>query len=351
VTSIVVVGGGPAGLAVAIRARSRGLACTVLDKADPPIDKACGEGLMPSGVAALLRLGVTIAPEQSRRFRGLTLLHEHRGRLYRARSDFGGGRFGLGVRRTVLHRAMVDRAREVGVGLRWRTRVTGLDRTTLQTDQGPFSADWVVAADGLRSMVRRWIDTERAAHGRERYGLRQHFRVSPWSDDVEVYWGPGCEAYVTPVDNDHVGVALLCDGKPSTFEQLLQAFPSLRQRLDGAEPASTIRGAGPMRQIAAAGGRDRIALVGDAAGFVDPITGEGVSLALRQAEALVEAIEQGDLDRYRTNLRAIVRWPERITLLTLALQRPRWLQQATIQLLGAAPLLYRAIVRKLSPVG
>jgi hypothetical protein len=122
-TDIFVMGGGPAGLATAIALRQRGLSVVVADLARPPIDKACGEGLMPQTVAELKALGVTLGPSQAVPFRGIRFLGE--GRV--AESAFAEA-YGLGVRRTTLHQALVERALEAGVQSLWGTRVKGINR-------------------------------------------------------------------------------------------------------------------------------------------------------------------------------------------------------------------------------
>ena len=116
---------------------------------------------------------------------------------------------GLGVRRTVLHRALVDRASSLGVECRWRTRVDRLTQTGIDTSRGPIDAGWTIGADGLHSRVRQWADLEAPSRGVRRFGSRQHYEVEPWADLVEVYWADGCEAYVTPVSDHEVGVAVL----------------------------------------------------------------------------------------------------------------------------------------------
>jgi flavin-dependent dehydrogenase len=331
-TDLLVVGGGPAGLATAIRARLAGLGVTVIDRARPPIDKACGEGLMPDAVGRLREIGVVP--------RGLPF----RGIRYFDRGIVAEGAFpqvdpqagGLGVRRTELHEALVRRAGEVGVELRWGVKAEGLGKDGVETDQGILTARWTVGADGLRSRVRQWAGLDGGAGPLLRYGVRRHFAMAPWSDFVEVYWGPDCEAYVTPVAADQVGIAFLWAGRKADFDGLLESLPELRARVVGKLLASRDRGTGPLRQRARAVRRGNVALVGDAAGYFDAITGEGLAVALHESAALVEALVAGD--------RRINRLPTVMTGLVLALERRPRLRARAVRALAAEPALFSRLL-------
>jgi flavin-dependent dehydrogenase len=160
-------------------------------------------------------------------------------------------------------------------------------------------ARWLVAADGLHSAVRRQAGLDVPAEGRSplRFGIRRHYAVRPWTDHVEVHWAAGHEAYVTPVADDLVGVAVL--GPPGTgFDEALDALPALTARLRGAPAASELRGAGPLRQTARTVRKGRILLVGDAAGYVDALTGEGLSTGFTAAREAVAAVADGHPERY-----------------------------------------------------
>ena len=92
-----------------------------------------------------------------------------------------------------------------------------------------------MAADGLHSRLRRWSGLAGREARWKRFGVRRHFAMEPWSRFVEVYWGDGCEAYVTPVADDLVGVAILWSGRKAGFDGLIGQFPLLQSRLAGAE--------------------------------------------------------------------------------------------------------------------
>jgi flavin-dependent dehydrogenase len=329
VIDVLIVGGGPVGLATAIRCVLAGLSVTVAEPRAAPVDKACGEGVTPAAVRRLAALGVTPDGYRLRGIRYLDAAHQ-------ADAPFRHGD-GLGVRRTALHAALGARAAALGVPV-IPARVTAFERHAGHVTAAGVEARYLVAADGLHSTIRRVLDRETPRQLRRgsrspapRYGLRRHYRVAPWTDLVEVHWTPQAEAYVTPVSDDVVGIGLLFarphrtgpygdgphgngprsdesqpdgqrgdgpaeaatvgDGTPDDaggdFAARLAAFPALRDRLGDASPASEVRGAGPMRQEVRRRVYGRVLLVGDASGYVDALTGEGIGVGLAQAEALV----------------------------------------------------------------
>jgi flavin-dependent dehydrogenase len=248
------------------------------------------------------------------------------------------------VRRTELHAALVRRAEEVGVDLRWGIKAEGLTAEGVQTDQGSLTARWIVGADGLRSQVRTWAGLDGTPSPLRRFGVRRHFAVVPWSDCVEVYWGPECEAYVTPVAPDEVGIAVLWSGRKSDFDQLLASFPSLKERVADVPVTSRDRGTGPLRQQVQAVHKGRVALVGDAAGYLDAITGEGLAVTLHESAALVESILADDLEHYAAAHRRINRLPNFMTSLVLGLERRPRLRRRAIRALAAEPALFSRLL-------
>jgi flavin-dependent dehydrogenase len=328
-TEIAVVGGGPVGLATAIFARRRGLEVTVFDRRRPPIDKACGEGLMPDGVELLQQMGIDVGSLGAVPFSGIRYLD---------REESAEGRFskrsGLGLRRTVLHSALTERARQCGADLRWGVGVKGLEGRILLTSKGLVEARWIVGSDGLHSRVRELSGLKVHVGKRRRYGVRRHYSVAPWSRLVEVYWADGCEAYVTPVDEGEVGVALLWSDRKARFDDLLTCFPRLAQRLESAESSSRDRGAGPLAQRPERVHRGNVALVGDAAGYLDAITGEGLALGFHQAKAVVQAIEDGRLASYQREFDRLVAWPFFLIRCLLFVERHPRLRRRLIRALG-----------------
>lgn len=341
---VVVVGGGPAGLATAIAAARRGLAVAVCDARRPPIDKACGEGVLGAGAASMGRLGLPVS-SLGRTIAGIRYLADGRS----VEGPFPRGNEGLGVRRIRLHAALAEAAETAGVELAWGCRVAGLaERGVALGDGGGVSARFVVGADGLRSPLRRWSGLEGRPARRRRFGLRRHYRVAPWTDHVEVYWAPGCEAYVTPVGDEEVGVAFLWSTRLGGFEDFLARVPALGARLAGARPTSEDRGSGPFEQRVRGVVAGRVALVGDAAGYVDAITGEGLGIAFLEAEALAEALAAGDLERYVRARRRIRRRPERLARLLLAIDASPPLRRNLVPFLATWPRAFARILALLA---
>jgi len=174
--------------------------------------------------------------------------------------------------------------------------------------------------------------------------VRRHYDCAPWSDLVEVYWVDGCEAYVTPISRETVGVAILWSGARTGFDGLLSNFPGLTRRLESAAVASDDLGTGPLDQRCSGVYRNRVALVGDAAGYRDAITGEGMSLALHQASALAEAISEGDLSQYQRAVRSMTALPFTLIRLLLIAERRPWLRHRLISTLAHEPALFARLL-------
>jgi flavin-dependent dehydrogenase len=391
---LVVAGGGPIGLAAAIEARMAGLSGVVVEPRPSPIDKACGEGLMPGAIAALQRLGVDPPG------------HPLAGISYRAggrRADhpFRNGP-GRGVRRTALHAVLATRAGELGVEV-VVGRVAGVEQgddsvTVRMAGAGSpgagagslgaraargvgvgIRARWMLGADGLHSTVRELVGLATApaarlttrpairpatpaepagAHGRSRrFGLRRHFAVTPWSDFVEVHWTPvlehgPAEVYVTPVGGpdggpgSEVGVAVL-GPQLTDYEEAIRSVPALAERLEGAETTSAVRGAGPLRQRTRARTAGRVLLVGDASGYVDALTGEGIRVGLAQAAAAIRCLTAGDPARYEREWRWATRDYRMLTSGLVALGDSP-LRRAIVPTACALPGVYGAIVERLA---
>jgi len=310
---VLVVGGGVAGSATALQLAQRGHEVLVVDRATMPREKVCGEGLMPHGVAALRRLGVEPS-ELGVPFHGIR--YGAGGRL--AEGRFPDGALGYGVRRVGLDEVLQARARahpriEVREGIKVQAVRGQPGRMVLGTRQGELIGRAVVGADGLHSRVRRQAGLHRPARGRRRYGVRAHVALAAGlraPSTVDVHVVDGAELYVTPTGPREVNIAVLAEAETmkglagdlaAGWQRLARKAPPVAELLEGATQQSQAAAVGPLRQAPSDVVADGVVLVGDAAGFVDAITGEGMSLTLLDAtlaaEALSVALRRGTLRR------------------------------------------------------
>ena len=332
-SSVFVIGGGPAGLAASIAARKKGFSVTVADGGEPAIDKACGEGMMPGTQDALKQLGVEVPSHLGYRFRGIRLVQEGT----QVSADFPEGQ-GIGIRRTLLHELLIREAQQCGVKLLWRTPVAGISKDGVRVERGVIPARWIVGADGAQSRVRRWSDLESTVVNSHRRASRRHYRVRPWSQFTEIHWGPQAQAYVTPISGQEVCIVTVAESaEHANFERALEVLPELRARLADAELCSRERGAITATQSLARVWRDNVALLGDASGGVDAITGEGLRLAFRQAQALAEALHAGDLREYGRVHKQLARRPLWMGRMMLQLGRYKALRTRTLRMFQDKP--------------
>ena len=308
---------------------------TVADGGEPLIDKACGEGLMPETQAALRKLGVVLPAGAGFQIRGIRFVEDE----IQLAADFP-EECGIGIRRTLLHEQLIQQAEKCGVRLLWKTPVTGITASGVQFRGGRMRARWIIGADGGGSRVRRWSELNDTEMFSYRMASRRHYRVRPWTEYMGIYWGAHAQAYVTPISGDEVCVAVLGETAGDTdFERTLETLPELRKRLEGAELCSRPRGAITAMHSLARVWRGNVALVGDASGGVDAITGEGLRSAFLQAIALAEAMKSGDLREYEQSHRRLARRPVLMGKLMLWLGRNAGIRARALQMLGRNPAL------------
>lgn len=358
---VLVVGGGPAGLASAIALRLAGIQVRVLEARDWPIDRVCGEGIMPTGWRCLEALGVSqhLDAGDFSPFAGITYVDDSG---IRARGSFPTGQ-GRGVRRSALSRALYDRARELGVQLYPNSPVRGLsieaDGIRAETDRGDHNGQVLLLATGRRSPLVKSLGLGRGhPFPGQRFGARQHYRVHRWSDDVEVWWTEGREAYVTPAGEGRVEIAMLWDrthpsapsGGEDLVRRMLSSFPRLEAKIGDAESCSPAQGTGPLAWQAEGPWPDRLVLVGDCLGYGDGITGEGLSLSFDQAQRLAMILpEQLEADRLgaadllpiRRDLTRAYRQTLPSLRLALFLSRHPRIRRLAIRALSRSPRLFR----------
>jgi flavin-dependent dehydrogenase len=342
----------------------------VCEKRSLPANKPCGEGVMPTGVAYLERLGVKhhLRSGHYFPFEGICYVSP-KGRAASAPFREGAG---LGIPRLELSRALLQRAMEVDC-LEVRTEVQA---TPDQVDRrGEHNQLWVnvgkdcirtkllVGADGLNSTVRRWAGLPGSKGAYQRWGARQHFQIAPWCRKVEVHLNDGLEAYITPCGEDLVSVAFLWDrkrhpglpGGDRLIPTLLKAFPVLEERLGNAPVSDTALAIGPLQRIAVHPTADGVLLIGDAAGYLDALTGEGISMAFAQALALEERVvpllrerkgmlSRHDLSAYERAYRSIVRPYYQMTHFALWLSNHPILSEQAVRLLSHEPAFFQSLL-------
>jgi menaquinone-9 beta-reductase len=373
----VIVGAGPAGSASAILLAERGRSVMLIDKAAFPRPKVCGEYLSPEAARILDRLGVLkdVDAAGAQSLRGMRIVAPDGTTLdayYATAGPWRGYRdHALAIRREVLDRLLLERARSLPVDVRERHRVTDVvvDGQRVVGVCGADSAGQpfevrsplVVGADGRASIVARALGLPRP-HRLRRLALVQHVRGVDLCGRGEIYVDPPDYAILNPVAPGVVNVSLvipLAHARPFTgrletfFRARLKQLDHLWPRLAGMEPLGKVVAMGPLAYRVRPPRHDGVVLVGDAAGFYDPFTGEGLFTALRSAEMLADvadrALGAGDVSRARfavyTEARRAAFGPkERVTrALQLVLAR-RWRANLAARVLVARPALLAALM-------
>ncbi|HEY4380069.1 MAG TPA: NAD(P)/FAD-dependent oxidoreductase [Acidobacteriaceae bacterium] len=347
-TEVLIVGGGPAGLAASIALQQRGIGCAVVEARPPAIDKACGEGLMPDSRETLAELGVHLGDSDGHLFRGIRFENS----LHRVDAHFPRGA-GIGVRRPRLHSLLAARAEEAGARLLWSSRVqlpvlSNAERATYRTaniNGQPIQFRWLIGADGQASAVRKSAGLDRARSRSLRFGFRTHYRIAPWSDLVEVHWGRTGQLYITPVAPDCVCIVYITRNPRADRSNILAEFPKIAARLQGAEIVSQQRGAVTASCKLHRVATGFVALIGDASGSADAITGEGLAISFRQAHALAQSIESGSLQPYCRAHRRIGKLPIAMGELMLTLDRWPALQVRAMRGFAGTPAFFQELLQ------
>jgi len=312
---------------------------TVVDCRVPPVDKACGEGLLPDGIWALSQLGIEIPDELGFAFRGVRFT-DGCSSVY---ADFPNG-LARGVRRTSLHELLICRAIREGTSILWGAKQVRLAKGGVSMKGRFLSADLVVGADGQNSHIRRQAGLSQVKNENRRYGFRQHFRIAPWSPYMELRWGTRSQLYVTPTGHDEICVAVISRHSDLRLEQALCDFAEIRQRLRKAEPTSRELGSlAVSRRLRRVQG-NKVALVGDASGSADAITGEGICLGIKQALALAVALKSGNMRMYDRFHRKLMKRPRAIASLMLALQCNGRFQRRALAGLAERPEVFQSLL-------
>jgi flavin-dependent dehydrogenase len=335
---VVIAGGGIAGSTLAILLGRRGLEVEVYERAQFPREKPCGEGLMPAGVAVLERMGLGSAAGGAA-FCGVRYHFGERTAEGRFPAVAGLPAAGRGLRRKHFDALLLETAaRTPGVRVVTGARVEGSyvenGRVAGIVVEGEAKrARLTVAADGAHSRMRHALGLD-AAPRRKRIGMRAHFRLAEGKSQpqwVDVFARRGYELYVTPLPERELLVAGLAhEGAVSgplekVFEKWWRNEPELAARLESAERVTPLASISPLAGRARKGVAPGVVLLGDAAGFLDPITGGGMTQALMAAELLAE--------RYSACARDEKKWLEEFDRERAAMLRDyRWLTAGVLWL-------------------
>src|SRR5262245_43443392 len=308
-TDLLVIGGGPAGATIAALAARKGASVTLLEKEKFPRDKVCGEFLSAEGCGVLHRLGV-LPTLKSLGGKPMTrcLLADAKGRSI----DSPLPQSALGISRSTLDTLLLARARAAGVTVEEQThataailesgRVTGVNTK----DGESFKATVIIAADGRRSMLQRALNPDigdpMTTHAGSWFGFGAHFSdmTRGLGGRIELYVFDGGYAGLGPIEGGRLDLALIArvealrasgNSPQRLFEERIMRNPLLAQRLDGSQLLSAWRAIGPLKFGVRMPASHGVLFLGDAAGTIDPFSGEGISNALVAAELAVPYAE------------------------------------------------------------
>jgi menaquinone-9 beta-reductase len=327
-----IIGGGPTGLASALYLARAGNSVELYEKKNWPVDKVCGEGIMPRGRSLLEELGLfeNLNDQDYTFFKGIRYIGS-RGKVIE-------GRFksleGLGIRRTILSQSLLDLAKKNDrIKLHCETKILGLNNSKEEIElkiSGNIikSHPFVLGCDGISSNIRSWEKFPMRDFPYFRMGGRFHVECEPWTPFVEVYWGKNIEAYITPSGKKMVEVAFLWspkkikkDREEKWEEYLLKQFPAIQEKIQNLPRLSKFKALGPLARAAKNPCSGNLCLLGDSFLFLDGITGEGITLGLEQAKLFSQHYRNGSFNRkeYEKGLGSLVRNYLRLTKLALSL--------------------------------
>jgi geranylgeranyl reductase family protein len=313
---VLIVGGGPAGASTAFSLASRGVDVTLIDRATFPRPKPCAEYLSPEASRILHDMGALAAVEESgaARLKGVVVRAPNGARIHGefiAKHGFVPFRDrGLSVRRELLDKVLIDRARSAGARVLEGTRLTSLslsdgritdvELSDSSNDRRTMTTGLVVGADGLRSVVARRLGLMRSSRWPRRLALVTHFEGVGHVGEVaemhverdgfvgiaDVGLGVTTVALVVPA----ASASRIAGDAPGFLMRWLDAKPQLKDRFAHATRVSPVRATGPFGSQARSASAANALLVGDAADFFDPFTGEGIYAALRGGEMAADAV-------------------------------------------------------------
>jgi len=308
VFDVIVCGAGPAGAVAATVLARGGARVLMLDRARFPRPKLCGDTINPGTLAMLRRLGMSDAVEPSAlKLDGMVLSGEHG---VRVRAAYGPGLYALSIVRHALDLALVRTATAAGVRFEDGVLVRGtlVDETPTPRVRGiviagrdgkdvRVPAPWVIAADGRRSSLAVPLGLTRQPERPRRWAIGSYFAgVQGLQPFGEMHVRRNCYIGVAPVPGAIANVCLVVsdprnmDDPAALLENAVARDPTLRDRFANAAMIDRPAVLGPLAVDASDAGMDGLLLAGDAAGFVDPMTGDGLRFAVRGGELAAQAV-------------------------------------------------------------
>jgi flavin-dependent dehydrogenase len=376
---VIVVGAGIAGSASAISLGREGYRVLLLDRAVFPRHKTCGEGIMPEGVGILQSLGVLPQILQQGGFRIRGLRFRSQAGVW-AEADFppvdNEPAYSIVIRRYELDDILLEQAKAtpgvtvregfaVAEAIHEKGAIRGVTgHPVKRPDQiETFRAPLTLAADGMNSRFHNRYGIEKKIFRRQRWGLSGHLRgVEGLEPYIEVMFQDGSEVYIAPTGPDTTLAAILIEKEgmrafrgdlARQYHEFLKATPGLKERLRDTEVIPPVGGRGPLGFSVSPIYLPGLLLVGDSAGFIDAITGEGMTLALKSVQAALPTIraafEEGEfgrsvLQRYAVERARVIEDVSKLTRLMLEVSRYPVVANRAIRRLSKDERLFQKLV-------